>query len=73
MYAVILDGTDEFIDDAMSELKAKNFNPLCRQAACSQSVVGFDSIVSGLKQLKTYKKNPSKNTIYKTSSLQTIS
>ncbi|MEI6747027.1 MAG: hypothetical protein WCL34_13770 [Methylococcaceae bacterium] len=72
MYAVIVDGSKEFIEAAMNELKSKKFE-INGRVAIGQNISGFDVLVDGLKKLEVYKKPAAKNSIYKTSSLNKVS
>jgi len=72
MYSVIIEGTEEFLLDSAIELVSKGMKQIGVNVLIVNSINNFDSISRGLKNLSSYKKQQSKNIIYKTSSLAKI-
>ena len=72
MYCIVVEGTKEFLEDASDELVNKCMNKIGDNVFVVNSISNFDSIAKGLKNLQSYKKNQSKNKIYKTTSLYKI-
>ena len=72
MPAIIVDGTDDFINEAMQELKNKKFTNIGRQVAQTSSQTNLNNIAKGLKELESYKKNSGKNRVYTCNSVHTI-
>ena len=69
MYAVVVEGTRDFLKDVERELTAKGFRKIGENIYVANNVTNFDNIVRGLKDLQSYKKSPTQNNIYKTSTL----
>lgn len=72
MYCITLEGTEEFLMDAQNELIAKGFSKTGNFVFIVQTISGFDNITRGLKNLASYKKQSSKNKIYKSSNLSRV-
>jgi len=72
MYCILIEGTDEFLIDAANELISKGMNKIGENVFIANSISNFDSIARGLKNLQSYKKNQSKNKIYKTTGLHKV-
>ncbi len=69
MYAIAVSGTETFVKDASAELESKGFQKVSEGLYIIQSIQGFDGISQGLKHLRSYKEDRSKNIIYKTKNL----
>jgi hypothetical protein len=72
MYCIILEETEEFVIDAQNELIAKGFSRIGSYVFIIQTISGFDNISRGLKDIASYKKQSSKNKIYKSSNLRKV-
>ena len=72
MYSVMIEGTEEFLKDSANELVSKGMKQIGENVFIVNSINNFDSIARGLKNLSSYKKQQSKNIIYKTSNLAKI-
>ncbi len=69
MYCIVVVGAEEFMDAASTELISKGMAKILDGVFVVNSINNFDTISKGLKSLEAYKKQQSKNSIYKTTSL----
>lgn len=72
MNAIIVVGSNDFVQEAGKELENKGLGKLCNNVFAKNNISNFDTIARGLRELQSYKKQQNKNSIYKTSSLTKI-
>ena len=73
MHAIIVDGNDDFIKEAMQNLDHKGFTSIGYQAAYISPQQDLNKIVRSLKEIESYKKYKSKNKIYISKDFKEIS